>query len=232
MGSSMNTSLPDPSPTTGLSRIQSVFLGSIAFTGVSTLAFAVWAFGGSWFRGRGGEPAMYAVIALVFMGLSGTSLHPLLNGPRRWLRFYGTFVPALLAYAVVWSGFWFWLGSGIGEWLGALVGSATFIGVSAWRLRHRNGLILAGIVFFTTHTAGYFAGGRSMDHLIAIGRTEPARSDARARWFLFAKLSWGIAYGLGFGAGLGFAYSTLQSQRNPAQPVGISPSTGPIDTAT
>lgn len=229
--SCMNASLPEPSPAAGLSRFQSVILGTLAFTAVSTLAFAVWAFGGGWFRGRGGEPAMYAVIAVVFMGLTGAFLHPLLTGTRRLLRFYGVFVPAFLAYAIVWSGFWFWLGSGAGEWLGAIVGSAAFIGISAWRLGQWNSLFLAGLVFFVTHTAGYFAGGRSMAHFIGIGRAESAGSAARDRWFLIAKLSWGIGYGLGFGAGLGYAYYSLQTRRSIIQTAGTNPSNGPHDIA-
>ena len=45
--------------------------GALGFAVVSVAAFCVWAFGGRWFRGNGGEGAMYAAIAAVFIGMSG-----------------------------------------------------------------------------------------------------------------------------------------------------------------
>ncbi len=194
------------------SRWRAILVGALGFMGVSVAAFAVWAFGGGWFRGRGGEPAMYAVITVVFLGLGGVVLQSLLRGPRRLTRFYGAFVPAFLAYAVVWSVFWFWLGGGAGEWLGAILGCLVFVAISALRLGRPpgQGLLLAGVVFFVAHTAGYFAGGRAMAHFMGAARQAPARSDERARWSRMAKLSWGVCYGLGFGAGLGCLYPVLQ----------------------
>ena len=44
---------------------------------------------------------MYVAIAVVFVTLSGLWLHPLVLGEHRMRRFYGAFVPAFLAYAVI-----------------------------------------------------------------------------------------------------------------------------------
>ena len=86
------------------SLLRHLLHGALGFALVSIAAFAVWAFGGPWFRGRGGEPAMYAAITAVFLGLSGAVLAPLAGG---WGRFYRAFLPAFGVYALVWSLAWF-----------------------------------------------------------------------------------------------------------------------------
>ena len=189
-----------------------VLYGAAGFTVVSLAAYSVWAFGGGWFRGRGGGPGLYAAIAAGVLALGGGGVHPLLRGERRLARFYGAFLPAFLAYAVVWSGFWFWLKFGAGEWLGALFGCAAFVALSAWRLGGWGAFWPALAVFFVLHTAGYFAGGWSMGELMTQARAEAAGSPERARLAALAKLSWGFFHGLGFGAGLGFVYHALPAR--------------------
>ena len=49
-------------------------------------------------------------------------------------------------------------------------------------------------VLFLTHSVGYFLGG---DFYYALGGTT-------------GKLLWGLCYGLGFGAGIGYAYRALK----------------------
>ncbi len=202
----MNDTTPKPTP----SLIRSIARGAGGFSAIAVAAFAVWAFGGGWFRGRGGEPAMYAVIAGVFLIGSGLLLHPLVHGPRSFIRFYQVFMPAFLLYAVVWSGFWFWLKFGLGEWLGAAAGSLVFVAYTAWRLGNRRSFWAVAAVFFALHTAGYFAGGWCMGKFIAMSRLEPVPMFDKQQLVIFAKLSWGVFYGLGFGAALGFAFHTLQ----------------------
>lgn len=191
----------------------STLRGALGFAVVSVAAFSVWAFAGGWFRNHGGEGALYAAIAAVFALLSGLLLHPLVPGPRALARFYGVFTPAFLAYSIVWSGFWFWLKSGPGEWLGAAAGSGVFVAVAAWRLGQTRGFWTATTVFFVLHTAGYFAGGQSMDWLVGVAKSAATPGD-RSRWLALAKLSWGVFYGLGFGAALGFALATLRPSQD------------------
>jgi hypothetical protein len=190
--------------------------GALVFSGVSLLAFSVWALGGSWFRNRGGEPAMYAAIALVFLGLTGWALSPLLRSQHRIRRFHGFFLPAFLGYAIVWSGFWFWLKFGWGEWLGAAAGCLLFTLVGAWKFNAWDRYWKVSIAFFTLHTIGYFAGGWSMGQLLAVAKQAPIASLDKRQWITLAQLSWGFAYGLGFGAALG--YLTYEFQRTLATP--------------
>ncbi len=203
------------SPAPAACPLRSILRGSLGFGLVSLAAFSVWAFGGGWFRGRGGEPAMYVAIAAVFVVFTGVLLHPLVQGPRRLLRFYQVFVPAFLLYSIVWSGFWFWLKYGLGEWLGAGIGSMAFVAYSAWRFGSWRAFWLVTVVFFVLHTAGYFAGGMSMAKLSELAREDPVPFLDKPQLMLLAKMSWGLFYGLGFGAGLGYVYHSFQKEPRP-----------------
>lgn len=213
--------IPITSAATGSSS-RAILRGALGFGLVSLIAFSVWAFGGGWFRGRGGEPAMYAAIAAVFVVLTGVLMHPLVQGPKKLLRFYQAFVPAFLVYAVVWSGFWFWLKYGAGEWLGAGVGSIAFVAYTAWRFGSWRAFWLVTVLFFVMHTAGYFAGGWSMAKLMALARQDPVPFLDKPKLMMLAKMSWGLFYGLGFGAGLGYVYHSVQ-RKSPATPDEVRP---------
>lgn len=169
----------------------SILRGSIGFALVSVAAFAVWAFGDRAFARFGGEIGLYVACTAVFLGLSGLLLHPLVAGPGSIGKFYRTFVPAFLAYAVAWCAGWFALGMGRGEWLGSLAGSVAFAAMASSLLRRPSAWLLGGLVLFAAHSAGYFTGGELY-----------YPSDRRA----LDKLLWGLCYGLGFGAGIGFVF--------------------------
>lgn len=159
--------------------------GALGFAAVGVAAFGVWAFAG---RKFGSEALMYAAVAAVFIAGTGLLLHPLAGGVR---RFYVSFAPAFLAYAIVWSAIWFAGGKRLHEWAASAAGCAVFAAVLAWRRPSRIPVLAA--VLFLTHSAGYFLGGDIYDA-------------ARATHPTLAKLAWGLCYGLGFGAGLGYAY--------------------------
>ena len=219
----MPAETPSPEPTR---RRLAMFRGALGFAGVSAAAFSVWAFGGGLFRGFGGEGALYAAIAAAFIGLSGPALHRLVPGGGIG-RFYRLFGPAFAAYSVVWSAAWFVLKSALGEWIGAGAGSLAFVGVLAVAQRRPVGFVPAAVGFFFLHSAGYFAGGLSMDLLVGLAR-KSAEPDVRAAWFAAAKLSWGVFYGLGFGAGLGLALATLQPRTvSPFPDRSAAPATDP-----
>ena len=171
-----------------------VLRGALGFAVVSTAAFAVWAYGARWFHDHGGEGAMYAACFAVFILLAGLLLSPRAGGMG---RFYGSFFPAFLAYAVLWCVAWFTLRDGAGEWLGSGLGCAAFSGVLAWRLGSWRGLGLAMLILFVTHSAGYFAG-----EWLYYGSGKTAVD----------RLLWGVLYGLGFGAGIGHHYWQLQQK--------------------
>ena len=188
--------------------IRSLLIGSLGFAAVSVIAFSVWAFGGRWFHFPGGELTMYAVIAVVFLGLSGAVLSRLVHGERAITRFYGAFLPAFFAYAVLWCAAWFLVKGRTGEWVGSLAGSLVFAAIIHARLGSGKTFALSGLIVFVTHSLGYFIGGEWMygvlDHGLA-GLTKPQVA-------LAAKLGWGLFYGLGFGAGIGAAFD--RAQRN------------------
>lgn len=177
--------------------------GSLGFAAVSVAAFAVWAVAGKWLGAHLREGGFYAVEAAVFLGLTGFLLHPLLPGPRSHRRFMAAFVPAFLAYTVAWCGFWFALGFGWGEWLGSLVGCLAFALLAGGVLGHLRPLLPVTAVLFGTHSAGYFLGG--LLHY---------RSGAEFR--LPGILGWGLLYGLGFGAGIGYAFHAFQRRVSPS----------------
>ncbi len=187
--------------------------GTLGFTAVSVAAFSVWAFGGRWFSGRGGEVVMYAAITLVFLGLSGLLLYPLAGSVA---RFYKAFVPAFVAYAVVWSAIWFATRSRLGEWLASAAGSVVFAALAGWALGGLRSFLKAVLVLFVAHSAGYFLGGEvyySLKDPATVGSLGLASKTAG----LLGRLGWGLLYGLGFGAGLGCAFFSFRSAGNVAE---------------
>jgi hypothetical protein len=188
--------------------------GSFGFALVSLGGFAVWAFAGRWLTTRIGEGGMYGVSALVFILFSGFFLNSLLRGPGRLWRFYKAFVPAFLAYAAVWSAAWFSLGFGRGEWIGSFAGTTVFVLLVAWSLGSFRGFVLACLVLFATHSAGYFLGGE-----LYYWTNKPAAAELFDRFSkqqiaLAGRMAWGLLYGLGFGAGLGYAFYKFQPRKH------------------
>jgi len=197
------------------SAIYASIRGASGFGIVSLAAFSVWALGGKWTQVHLGEAGLYGACALVFLGLSGLLLHPLLSGPGSFTRFYAVFVPAFAAYAVVWCGGWFILHFGIGEWLGSLLGTFAFVGVTGWRFRNYHGFLKASLILFVFHSAGYFLGGHLMHWIMGPAGSSILTGATRSQISLVAKLAWGLLYGLGFGAGIGFVFYALQREPAP-----------------
>ena len=183
-----------------MQMLSSILRGAIGFAVVSAAAFSVWVYGGKWFHQHGGEAAMYAGCCLVFLGIAGLLLHPLLNGPKSLARFYKIFIPAFLLYAVAWCAGWFLMGAGRGEWVASLAGSIAFTLVMAAMLKGWRALLVSTLVMFVAHSAGYFAGEK-----VCYTSLHSAMSE----------LLWGVCYGLGFGAGIGYAFAAMQRPWTP-----------------
>src|SRR5579872_3287478 len=141
--------MADASPGTG-SPGGSVLRGSLGFGAVSVAAYAVWAFAGRWLSAHLREGGFYAVVAAVFLGLSGLFLHKLMEGPSPFRRFMRAFVPAFLAYAAVWCGAWFAFRFGWGEWLGSAGGCAAFALVVGWSLGNLRPFVRVALILFAT----------------------------------------------------------------------------------
>lgn len=177
--------------------IRRVAFGSLGFAAVSVVAFSVWAFGGRALSGWAGEGGMFAAVAVVFVVAAGPVLSRLVEGPRPLFRFYRTFVPAFVAYAAAWCVAWFALRHAQREWLGSLAGSLAFAAVAGLALGSLRPWARVAAVLFVAHSAGYFLGGQ------LYYRIKPEVP-------LLAMLGWGLVYGLGFGAGIGYAYHAFQ----------------------
>jgi len=167
---------------------QSLVHGGVGFGFVSVVVFAVWAFAGRRLSENLGEAGFYSVCALVFIGLAGFDLRRLVIGPDALGRFYGLFAAGFGAYAVSWCLAWFLVRGKAGEWIGSLAGSVVLALVFTTAFAATGNLLRVGLVLFLAHSAGYFLGG-----------------------FIYASfggtpgmLLWGAAYGLEFGAGLGY----------------------------
>ena len=198
----------DPSRAALASPLGAVLQGAWRFALVSVIAFGVWAFAGRWFRDLG-EGVLFAATAVVFVVLAGIVLAPLAPGPdraSRVSRVYRTFVPAFLVYAIVWSASWFLLRSHFGEWLASLLGSIAFVGVACSLLGDLRPFAKASVVFFVAHSIGYFAGGAVAYALFRLAQDGGLAGLSPAALAAAGKLAWGLLYGLGFGAGLGYAF--------------------------
>src|SRR5215471_6027998 len=98
--------------------------GIVGFTLLSIAGFAPWAVLGRWFYRHIGEGGLYAVCALVFIGLSGPLLHRLILGPGSLPRFYKLFGLTFAAYSILWIVGWMTLRGHPGSLTGLLAGTA------------------------------------------------------------------------------------------------------------
>jgi hypothetical protein len=150
---------------------------------------------------------LYLACALVFIALSGVALHPLVRGPKSLIQFYKIFLPAFGVYAIAWSTAWFAVGFGPGEWLGSLAGSILLSAMIARGFRTFRSVFKVSLVMFVLHSAGYFLGGQLMRWMVSTMDGDLPGSHNS----VFPKLAWGLLYGLGVGAGLGYAFFMFQS---------------------
>ena len=210
----INTSVqPTHIPTAG----ESILRGTIGFTLVSLGGFAPWVLGGRWFYRNIGEAGLYAMCAAVFIGLSGLLLHRLIIGPGSLVRFYKLFSLAFLAYAVAWTAAWMTLARSAGGpfagIIGALMGIVAMGGLLAWGFKAPETLVKIVAALFATNLAGYFIGEWAYNGVLALKEGNALglvlEGSTRA---LLSKTAWGLCYGLGFGAGIGYAFYACQAK--------------------
>jgi len=175
---------------------ESTLRGVIGFAVVSLLGFLPWVVAGGWLGKNVGETGLYATCLVAFLGSSGPFLHRLIIGPGSLKRFYQVFSLAFSIYAVVWTVAYMTLRGKLGGVVGALVGMMAMGGTfaSAFGVQSRMFQVIAAL--FVSNLAGYFIG--ELAHNATTGT--------------LAKAAWGVCYGLGFGAGIGFAFYLCQSE--------------------
>ena len=169
-------------------------------------------FAGQTFYRAVGETGLYVACAVVFVVFSGLLLHRLIIGPGSLSRFYKVFTLAFLAYAVAWTIGWMTLRGNIGSVVGLLAGTAA-MGVllaQAFAAGDATWKIIAAL--FVGNALGYFAGGWAHNAVLVLEETDMLGIVLdRPAWVTLSKAIWGLCYGLGFGAGIGFAFYGCQA---------------------
>jgi hypothetical protein len=188
--------------------MRAIFNGAWRFAVVSVLAFGFWAMDPAILPKRYREIGVFAGCLIFFCVFAEIFLVKLAHEPNARKKFNRSFVPAFIVYALAWSGCWFALKFGLGEWLGSALGCAAFAFILGRRLGAREGYPKAIVFLIVTHAAGYFVGGK----MFLMARHPP---EFMAAWpkedvWTTAKLLWGLCYGLGFGAGMGYAFEIFQ----------------------
>ena len=191
----------------------SLWRGIIGFTIVSVAGFLPWGVYGKWFRAQVGELGMYVACAVVFIVSSGLVMHRLIIGSGSLSRFYKLFTPAFAAYSVAWIIGWMKVGGHPGSVVGLLSGTAIMGWMLATAFDARGETLKVIAALFVLNSIGYFIGGIFETALIGIPECRIGGVTlAKPTQLILAKMQWGVCYGIGFGAGLGFAFHLCQSR--------------------
>jgi hypothetical protein len=195
--------------------MRAILNGAWRFALVSLLAFGFWALGPAFLPKQLGETAVFVGCLICFCVFAEIFLVKLAHEPNARAKFNKSFIPAFIVYAIVWSACWFALKFGIGEWLGSALGCAAFAYVLGKQLDAREGFCKVILFLIVTHSAGYFLGGKAF----LMARHPPAAlaSLSKDQIWTLAKFAWGLCYGLGFGAGIGYAFDVFQ-KTSPVKP--------------
>lgn len=191
----------------------SVMRGIIGFTIVSIAGFIPWAIFGRWFYRQIGEAGLYAVCAIVFIGLSGLLMHRLIIGSGSLGRFYKLFSLSFVVYSVAWIVGWMLLRGHPGSLVGLFAGTALMGWMLAVAFDAQKSIVQVIAALFILNALGYFVGGWveaaaiSSRQISVFGTALEKRTQA-----MIAKLLWGVCYGIGFGAGLGLAFHICQAR--------------------
>ena len=192
---------------------ESMLRSMIGFTLVSLVGFSPWALAGRWFYRNVGEAGLYAVCALAFIGLGGLLLHRLIIGPGSLVRFYKIFSLAFVAYSIAWTIGWMTLRGVAGSIVGSLAGMAVMGAILSHGFAARGAAWKIIAALFVANAAGYFVGEWAHNAVLALkdGNALGLVLERATRATL-SKAAWGLFYGLGFGAGIGFAFHGCQAK--------------------
>jgi hypothetical protein len=171
-----------------ISLTRSAILGALGFGLASLLVFATVAFGERWMYMHLGLWGAYLTWTVLFIGLGGGVLLPLVDKSWRGGRFFGLFGLAFLLYSIGWVAAYFLArGTRVGEWLGSLVGSVAMGQVFVVGFKVKKAPLWLALILFIANSVGYFVGS-------ALNNAFPRPT---------GMLLWGGIYGLCLGTGLG-----------------------------
>jgi hypothetical protein len=195
---------------------QSVWRGIIGFTVVSVAGFLPWVLAGKWFYRNPGELVMYLSCAVIFIGLSGLLLHPLIIGPVSLKRFYLFFSVAFAAYSIAWIAGWMGLRGQtmhVRSIAGLFAGTAVMGIIFAIAFEAPRAMLKVIVALFVLNSFGYFTGGWIEGHLAHLKEFRFIRVTLTGSGLaIFMKATWGVCFGIGFGAGLGIAFYLCQAR--------------------
>ena len=174
---------------------QSLLHGSLGFGLASTVVFAIVRCGAPWMHQYFGVLGPYLIATVLFVLLVGGILSRLVIGPRRLARFYMLFSVAFLSYAACWVVAYLTLSGLSGELLGSVAGTSLMAVVLAGAFGAKKALLRLIPALVLANLAGYFLG-----RLLFYG----------ALGGNLGMILFGACYGLGFGAGLGYALFLIQ----------------------
>lgn len=191
---------------------ESVVRGAVGFALVSVAGFTPWVLAGKWFYRNPGEPAMYAACALVFIILSGLALHRMIIGPGSLPRFYAFFGAAFLLYSIGWTVGWMALRGHSGSLAGLAAGTAMMAVMFGIAFEAKSRIADVAAVLFASNALGYFVGGWIEGYLSHQSAVNVAGIVLEGNALVvFMKYMWAVCYGLGLGAGLGYAFYACQT---------------------
>lgn len=194
------------------SRTESLRRGTIGFTVLSVAGFVPWAVTGRELSRLVGEVGMYVVCAAVFIGLSGPLLHRLILGPGSLGRFYKVFAITFTVNSGLWIAGWMALRGHPGSLAGLFAGTAAMGWLLTRAFDAPRAVVKVIAALFIMNSLGYFIGGVVEGSLVGLKELSFAGVALnQSSRVLLAKLLWGVCYGLGFGAGLGFAFHECQA---------------------
>jgi hypothetical protein len=167
---------------------------ALGLAAVFAAGYSIWAF-----RIIRESALQYSVIAAIIFCLGGFVLRAAAVRRGAAWSFPVCFALGFIAYAVLWSAAWFALrGKYQADLIGAVAGLAAMLAILRAAFGGGRGFVMMFVVLLALHSAGYYLGGQLY---AAVKGTN-------------GRLLWGVAHGLGFGAGLGFVLASLQ--RRPA----------------
>lgn len=192
-GDSVVTPGPDRNGPTWTAA-QAMGRGALGFGAVTMGVYASVAFGERWLYQTLTLPGAYALWTVMFLAGAPWVLGRLLVAPARRARFGWAFVLGFLAYAAAWTAAYFTVKRAPGEWLASGVGPLAMALVWVPMLGRWWHLLPVAAMLVVSHTVGYFTG--SWLHGTLGGA--------------LGMLGWGVAHGLGFGAGMGWVIAGME----------------------
>jgi len=141
-----------------------------------------------------GDKAGYVVNALLFILMAGGVFRRLVIAPAPVFRAYLLFAAAFFLYDAAWTATYRPFRNMLGEWLGSLAGGTGLGLILATVFDAPKQAVKAILILCIGSMAGYF-GGKFLHQYI------PGIAGA---------MVWGAVYGLGMGAGLGYALYACQ----------------------